>query len=190
MHRPLLIAGLALLFASSVLAGPYFVEVSGGYSWYDMGTVNEFVDTVNEEAGTQALDDLEGGPAFGVALGYVSQSRIITAIGYERLVSTLEESTPEARLKIKSPGNIFRLQVGYSLGTKGRVRPFVMGGGGIVTTNGHIEVAYDGTDNRHDFRGTALMLEALAGANILVGDRYAIMVAGGYRLADVDEPKW
>ena len=45
-------------------SGPYFLEVTGAYNRLEMGTVNEFLDSVNEEAGQTVVDRLEaGGPS-------------------------------------------------------------------------------------------------------------------------------
>jgi len=186
-----LLLGALALGTAAVAAGPYYVVASGGYSGYDMSTVNAFLDSVNEAAGTAAFEPLDSGASFCLGLGRIYSRRLATTVVYERLAATAESTSPEVIGLVKAPANVIRLDVAYARARMVSVIPFVAGGVGIVWNNGHVEYRDDlGHDRRHDFAGDNLTLEGLVGVEIRLGQRLGLSLAGGYRLADVKSPEW
>ena len=187
---PWLLVASVLLASPALAVGPYFVEIVGAYDRYDMGTVNEFLDSVNEDVGRQALEHLDAGGSWGVSFGQVFQRRLAASVGYERLHASVS-SSPPPNLTIKAPANIIRFRLAYALARLGPVIPFVEGEAGFIWNNGHLE--YDnefGTTIRHDFEGSTIALAALAGAELRLAERFGLNLAVGYRLADIAEPQW
>jgi len=191
MLRNLLVFAVITLFTTPAFAGPYFVEVIGGYNTYDMSTVNEFLDSVNEDSGTSAFEHLDSGGSFGVALGWIQNQRMATSVAYERLSATEESSSPEVVMKIKAPANVIRFQLAYAVAKLGPVIPFVQGGAGFIWNNGYLEYQDEfGNDIRHDFSGSTITFEGLVGAEVRLSDRFGLNLAGGYRFADISDVKW
>ena len=191
MLRNLLVFAAFTLCGTTALAGPYFVEVTGGYNTYDMSTVNEYLDSVNEEFGTNAFEHLDSGGSFGVALGWIQTRRLATSVGYERLSATVESSSPDVVMKIKAPANVISFQLAYALARLGPVIPFVRGGAGFLWNNGYLEYRNEfGNDIRHDFNGSTITFEGLVGAEVRLNDRFGLNLAGGYRFGNISAAKW
>jgi hypothetical protein len=190
--RPLLLAALALALATTpVLAvGPYFVELVGAVNQYDMGTVNDYLDSVNDEAGRQAFDHLDSGGSWGLYVGQVFERRLAVSVGYQRFHAKVESSPPPV-MTIKAPANLIGLQLEYALFRLGPVIPFLQGHAGFIWNNGHLEYENDfGTTIRHDFSGSTISLGALAGAELRFAERFGLNLAVGYHLADISSPDW
>ncbi len=179
------------LLATAALAGPYFVEVTGAYNQYDMGTVNGYLDSVNEDSGSDAFEHLDSGGSWGVNLGRIYNNRMASSIGYERLYASVASTPPPVTMTINAPANILRFQLAYALAKWGSVIPFVQGGAGFIWNSGYLEyLDENGNNKRHDFSGGTLALEALLGAEVRLNDRFGLNLSGGYRFADVSDPEW
>jgi hypothetical protein len=171
-------------------SGPYFLEVTGAYNRLEMGTVNEFLDSVNEEAGQTVVDRLEAGGSWGVNLGRVYNDRMATAIGYERLDASVRSSPPLV-MHLHAPANILSFKLAYALARWGSVIPLVQGTAGWIWNDGYLEYQDPfGNNVRHDFGGGTLALEAMLGAEVRLSDRFGLNLTGGYRYADVSSPDW
>ena len=191
MRHCLLFFTAITLLGAPALAGPYFVEVIGGYNTLDMSTVNEFFDGVNDDNGVDALQHLDSCGSFGVALGWVQNRNMATSIAYERLSASEESSSPEVVMKLKAPANVIRFQLAYALAKLGPVIPFVQGGAGIIWNNGYLEYEDENSRIIHlDSSGSGLTFEGLIGAEVRLSDRFGLNLAGGYRFANISETKW
>jgi len=82
--RTFAIAALLLfLIASPCKAlGPWII-VEGGCSTYSMSDMNDYFQYLNELAGQDFLDEVKGGPAFGVAFGYIFSPSFACGLMYE-----------------------------------------------------------------------------------------------------------
>jgi hypothetical protein len=191
MRRRVLLLLASALLATPTLAGPYFVEVTGTYSRYDMGTVNEFLDSVNEDSGTQAFEHLDSGGTWGVNLGLVSRNRLATSVGFERLSASARSTPPPVVMHVHAPANVIRFQLAYALARLGPVIPFVQGGAGFIWNRGYLEYQDEfGNNRRYDFKGSTIAFEGLAGAEVRLTDRFGLNLSVGYRLADISSPEW
>jgi len=189
--RVLVFLAIASLAGAAQAAGPYFVEITGGYSHYDMTTVNDFIDSVNEDAGIDALEHLDGGRGFGVALGKVFTDRISTAVVWEKLRANMESSAPEVELEIHAPAHIFAGQFTYRLTSLGPVDLTAQGAAGIITTSGHVEYRDENDiQTKHEYSGNTILFEGLLGAQIALSKRFDFTVQGGYRQAKIKSTDW
>jgi hypothetical protein len=186
-----LLLALCLLAGPAAAAGPYFVQVTGAVNAYDMGRVNDFLDSVNEDTGAHVFEPLDGGGSWGAQLGRVYNRRLATSIGFERLRAGVESTPPPLVMTIHAPANVIRFQASWGVARLGPVIPFLQGGVGFIWTNGQVEYI-DEHDNerRHPFSGSTICLEALAGLEVRLNDRFGLNVAGGWRQADIDSPEW
>lgn len=191
MHRVVVPLLAVSLLALPALAGPYFVEATGTYSRHDMGTVNEFLDSVNEDSGTSAFEHLDAGGAWGVNLGRVYNSRLATSVGYEHLYASARSTPPPVVMHVHAPANVIRFQLAYAIARLGPVIPFVQGGAGFIWNNGYLEYQDEfGNNRRYDFKGSTITFEGLAGAEVRLTDRFGLNLSVGYRLADISSPDW
>lgn len=191
MHRHLLVTVAALLFATSAVAGPYYVEVSGTMNWYDMGEVNEFLDSVNEDYGETVIDPLDSGGSFAIGLGRVYNQRLATTLVYEHLFARTESNNDDVPMKISAPANIVRFQLAFAIAKLGSVIPYVQGGVGIIWNGGALEYRDEfGNDIKHEYGGSTIDIEGLVGIEIRLNDRFGLDLSGGYRFAEITDAKW
>ncbi len=181
------LALLAMLIATPAAADTYGVEVTGGYGSYAMDQANTFIDDLNQDAGTDVLENLEGGANYGLALSRRWTPRVSASVAYERLVARTQASDESASLDLKAPGNVFKFSLAYHLIEAGWFQPFVQGGAGFLTSSGYLEWRDGSAQRKHEFSGNTLQLDAGLGALMEISHRIAATVTVGYRFGEIKE---
>ncbi len=134
-------AVFCLLGSGPAAAGGFYVQAHGGVTSLNLDDVNDAVDRVNAEVGTEAMDNLRWGPEAGLAFGYVLSRELGLGLGYARLfaASGISQDGYLVRFDLPAGGN-FAIVV-YDVSGR-RVRSFHGAGSAGANT-----VSWDGRDD-------------------------------------------
>ena len=193
MRRCLIpICALCLLAATAVAAGdhPVAVAVTGGPTLFAQDDVGDLVWRVNDAAAPRSMDDLDGGEAWGAALGFGLTPALTAGLGYEHFSAESELVGGEAGARFALPAHAVRAFLEY----RGAFLPWLEGGAGVgaglVIADGEQHVDPSLIDvPAGDYEGEGLLLEAYWLGDVLLDENIALTLSLGYRHAEIDNVK-
>ncbi len=108
-----LTAALAMCCAGPALAGPFFLQAHGGWSFYNLDDVNDAIDRTNEEAGGSFLDHISSGLDVGLHAGYSLNDELNLGFGYARLSGNSGYSGERYLVEYDLPADLFEMFFDY-----------------------------------------------------------------------------
>jgi hypothetical protein len=207
MRRPALIAAIILgvliqsttIFAESVsvfdrkskepLPRKYGIQLSGGFSTYDMKDVNAYTET--NPTPLQVIDFIEAssGISYNFALLYRSHDKFNWTIGFSKLGQDKAEhlfvGSPERFNEALISGSEVYFAANYMLIAGNGLNVYIGGGPAIYSAN--LDFVSTELSSISDAKGRSLGIRFNAGAELFLSDKMGLFVNGGYRIANVKE---
>ena len=172
-------------------AGRFGLSLIGGYNTYAMEDVNRAIRLINDMIGESglAMDEVNGGPHFGVGLRYAVSPRVVLWADYQRLRGRTEVGDYSGRIELDLPANAFLGSVAIynSPFAVGRTRAGLGAGvgyyvSGVTETDAVTGVGY-GTS---EWKGSALGVHAFLGVEHAASESVSFEGLIGYRHAKLE----
>ena len=185
-----LIVALAVFGAGPVLAGPFFLQAHGGWSFYNLDDVNDSIDAANEEAGGTFLDHVSSGLDVGLAAGYSLNSELHLGLGYARLSGNSGYSGEEYLVEYDLPADLFEMFLDYLPAGDQKVRVGAGATVGVISSAATLLVPDPmGGSFQDEFSGSGFLFSAYGILDAAVTSKFSLYGQAGFRHAIISELK-
>lgn len=183
-----LAAVFCLLGSGPAAAGRFYVQAHGGVTSLNLDDVNDAVDGVNAEVGTEAMDHLRWGPEAGLAVGYVLSRELGLGLGYARLFAASEISQDGYLVSFDLPADLFEITLDYLPDNDQKVRVGVGADLGLVRSAGSLRTVDPSLGDRTDsFDGLGFLFAGYAILDGKLSATLSLFGEGGFRHAIISQ---
>ncbi len=181
-------AVFCLLGSGPAAAGGFYVQAHGGVTSLNLDDVNDAVDRVNAEVGTEAMDNLRWGPEAGLAFGYVLSRELGLGLGYARLFAASEISQDGYLVRFDLPADLFEITLDYLPDNGQKVRVGVGTDLGLVRSAGSLRTVDPLLGDRTDsFNGLGFLFAGYAILDGKLSATWSLFGEGGFRHAIINK---
>ena len=185
-----LAAALAMCGAGPVLAGPFFLQAHGGWSFYNLDDVNDFIDRANDEAGESLLDHISSGLDVGLHAGYSLNSELNLGLGYARLSGNSGFSEQGYLVDYDLPADLFEMFLDYIPVSDKKVRAGAGATMGLVSSAASLRVSDPmGGEFQADFDGVGFLFSGYVIVDAALSSQWSLYGQTGFRHAIISELK-
>ncbi len=164
----------------------YGIQLTGGFATYGMSDMNDFI-AGSSAAGFSVEDEAQSGIGFGIAILYRSHEHFRWSIGYNHLGQDKAYATwtNGGEKEILVSAGEFTVLGAYLFPITDWFALNLTAGPTII--NADISVADTGGPDISDIHGRALGFLGGIGADLNLGDTWAIHFLGGYRAGKISD---
>jgi len=180
----ILMAAFFVCGAGSSLAEPFFLQVHGGLSFYNLDDVNDALDRVNEEAGGPFLDHIGSGLDVGMHAGLLLTPELGLGLGYARLSGNSGFSREGYLVEYDLPADLYEIFLNYLPAGDQKVR---VGAGftvGLIRSAASLQATEPADGRRQDaFKGAGFLFAGYAIVDAAVSSDWSLFGQAGFRHA-------
>jgi len=184
-----MVLALVCFAAAPALAADtkFGAEVFGAFNSYSMSDVNDGIDQLNQNDGTN-FDDVSSGLTGGINARMWANQNWMFSAGWEPLFLETKTDTP-ANGKINLDGNSFQATGGYFFPSHSNGRYGIGAGLGYYSISGEASGVVSGGSTT-DITGSTVGFHVMGMGEWTVSPGFAITAASGYRIAKISDTKF
>jgi len=185
-----LITALVVCGSGSALAGPFFLQAHGGWSFYNLDDVNDAIGAANDEAGGSFLDPISSGLDIGLHAGYSMTSELNLGLGYARLSGNSGFSRDGYLVEYDLPADLYEVFLDYLPASAQKLRWGAGATMGMISSAATVQVPdLMGGHILDEFEGVGFLFAGYGLVNTAVTSRWSIYGQGGFRHAIISDLK-
>jgi hypothetical protein len=184
----ILAAAFVTCGAGPSLAGSFFVQAHGGWSFYNLDDVNDAIDAANEEAGASLGDHISSGLDVGLHAGLSMTSELNLGLGYARLSGSSGFSSDGYLVEYDLPADLYEVFLDYLPAGDQKVRTGAGATMGMIRSAATLRVT-DPMDGHFEdkFEGMGFLFAGYVIADAAVTSSWSLFGQAGFRHAIIND---
>lgn len=174
--------------AGPTLAGPFYLQAHGGWSFYNLDDVNDAIDAANEKAGGSFGDHISSGLDVGLHAGYSMTSELNLGLGYARLSGSSGFSPDGYLVEYDLPADLYEVFLDYLPASDQKVRTGAGATMGMIRSAATLQVS-DPTGGHFEdqFEGMGFLFAGYFIVNAAMTSSWSLSGQAGFRHAIISE---
>lgn len=188
MKRLFAMCGLLVIFAIAPQTHAAWLSAFGGYNTYSMSDVNDELNALNDLIYPLTIDEINGGPSYGVGFGIPVSPQLDLVAYYERLSASSDVGDATGSIEYDFAANTYKAGLVYNFPSTSSFRVGLGGLIGIVSSAGELSITETGEGSvSGGVSGSDLLVEGVLNADYWASPRVAVFGAAGLRYAKIGE---
>jgi hypothetical protein len=185
-----LVLAVCLSVSGSAEAGGLYLQVHGGLATVNLDDVNDAVDSVNQDAGGDYLDNIGRGWDAGLTVGYDITRNLGLGLGYARLWASSEYSADGTSVIFDMPADYFEITLDYLPAETDGIRVGAGSDVGMLSSAASWAVTDPfGDERKLSFDGLGFLFAGYVIVDAPLADNWSVYGQGGFRHAIINKVK-